>query len=72
MNSGSNRGNRVSATAAATRCTTGRPASSCGLELDLASLKEDLGVDDVICKPISPKALVARVQDCLNERANLT
>jgi two-component system alkaline phosphatase synthesis response regulator PhoP len=39
-----------------------------GLELDLARLKEELGVDDVLSKPMSPKALVAVVEVCLSER----
>ena len=38
-----------------------------GLELDLARLQEDLGVSEVIFKPMSTKALVAAVQACLME-----
>jgi CheY-like chemotaxis protein len=40
-----------------------------GLELDLARLQEDLGVSEVIFKPMSTKALVAAAQATLMESA---
>ena len=37
------------------------------LERDLAQLREELGVYDVITKPFSPKSLTATVEACLKQ-----
>ena len=40
-----------------------------GLELNLAQLREELGIHEVFFKPFSPAALVAAVQTCLQQTA---
>ena len=45
--------------------------SAKGLELDLARLREELGLHEVVFKPFSPSCLVATVRACLNEQAGV-
>ncbi len=45
--------------------------SAKGLELDLARLREELGLHEVVFKPFSPSCLVATVQACLKEQAGV-
>jgi DNA-binding response OmpR family regulator len=45
--------------------------SAKGLELDLARLKEELGLREVVFKPFSPSSLVATVEACLEDQPNV-